>query len=166
LENNAFERFVAQQQEPLRRFLLNLCAGNRALADDLAQDAFIKAYINLPGFKGRSKMSTWLFRIAYNCFYDHIKNTKNQQADPVEKYAYKLFHEDPVCNETDKTLYLALEKLNNKEREVVLLFYMEEKSLKEIGVITGLSVNTVKSHLRRAKEHLKTYLEQLGYEKG
>jgi RNA polymerase sigma-70 factor (ECF subfamily) len=60
---------------------------------------------------------------------------------------------------------LALEKLNGKEREIVLLFYMEEKPLKDIAVITGVLVNTVKSHLRRAKEHLKIYLEQLGYEK-
>jgi RNA polymerase sigma-70 factor (ECF subfamily) len=166
LSNAAFEQFVKQQQEPLRRFLLNLCAGNRALADDLAQDAFIRAYTNLSGFKGRSKMSTWLFRIAYNCFYDHIKALHKQQTEPVENYTYKLYHEDSACAETDKTLYLALEKLNNKEREMVLLFYMEEKSLKAISVITGLPVNTVKSHLRRAKEHLKIYLKQLEYEKG
>lgn len=110
-------------------------------------------------------MSTWLFRIAYNCFYDHIKAVSKQQTDPIENYTYKLFHEDVVCNETDKTLYLALEKLNPKEREIILLFYMEEKSLKAISIITGLPVNTVKSHLRRAKGHLKIYLTSLEYEK-
>jgi RNA polymerase sigma-70 factor (ECF subfamily) len=164
--DSGFEQFVAQQQEPLRRFLLNLCAGNRALADDLAQDAFVKAYMNFHTFKGRSKLSTWLFRIAYNCFYDHLKAAKKQEADSIENYIYKLYNEDSACTEADKTLYLALEKLTGKEREIVLLFYMEEKSLKDIGVITGIPVNTVKSHLRRAKEHLKIYLEQLGYEKG
>jgi RNA polymerase sigma-70 factor (ECF subfamily) len=162
----AFERFVKQQQEPLRRFLLNLCAGNRALADDLAQDAFIKAYTNLAGFKGRSKMSTWLFRIARNCFYDYIEAANKQRTTAIENYTYTLFQEDSACSETDKTLYLALEKLNCKEREMVLLFYMEEKSLKDISVITGFPVNTVKSHLRRAKEHLKIHLKQLEYEKG
>jgi RNA polymerase sigma-70 factor (ECF subfamily) len=162
----AFERFVKQQQEPLRRFLLNLCAGNRALADDLAQEAFIKAYTNLSRFKGRSKMSTWLFRIACNCFYDHLKAATKQQTEPVENYVYKLYEEDPTCSEADKTLYLALERLHPKEREIVLLFYMEEKSLKTISVITDIPVNTVKSHLRRAKVHLKIYLNQLEYEKG
>jgi RNA polymerase sigma-70 factor (ECF subfamily) len=165
LGNIAFERFVEQQQEPLRRFLLNLCAGNRALADDLAQDAFIKAYINLPHFQGRSKMSTWLFRIAYNCFYDHLKAAQKQQTAPIENYTYKLYEEDSTCSEADKTLYLALEKLLPKEREIILLFYMEEKSLKDVSAITDIPVNTVKSHLRRAKEHLKIYLEQLDYEK-
>jgi RNA polymerase sigma-70 factor (ECF subfamily) len=164
--NSDFERLVAQQQEPLRRFLLNLCAGNRALADDLAQDAFIKAYINFHGFKGRSKLSTWLFRIAYNCFYDHLKAAKKHETDTLDNYAYKLHHDDYAGTETDKTLYSALEKLHAKEREIILLFYMEEKPLKDIGAITGIPVNTVKSHLRRAKEHLKIYLEQLGYEKG
>ena len=110
-------------------------------------------------------MSTWLFRIAYNCFYDHIKAVSKRQTDTIENYTYKLFHEDAVCNETDKTLYLALEKLNPKEREIILLFYMEEKSLKAISIITGLPVNTVKSHLRRAKGHLKIYLTSLEYEK-
>jgi RNA polymerase sigma-70 factor (ECF subfamily) len=162
----AFERFVEQQQEPLRRFLLNLCAGNRALADDLAQDAFLKAYVSLPSFKGRSKLSTWLFRIAYNCFYDHVEAGSRRRTESIENYAYRLREEDSACNETDKTLYLALEKLNAKEREMVLLFYMEEKPLKDISVITGLPVNTVKSHLRRAKAHLKTHLKQLEYEKG
>lgn len=64
------ERFIAevrQQQEPLRRFLLALCAGNGALADDIAQDALVRAYVASGSFLGLSKFSTWLFRIAYNC---------------------------------------------------------------------------------------------------
>jgi RNA polymerase sigma-70 factor (ECF subfamily) len=162
----AFEQFVKQQQEPLRRFLLNLCAGDRALADDLAQDAFIKAYTSLARFKGRSKMSTWLFRIAYNCFYDHVSAVNKRKTEPVENYTCKCCQEDSACTETDKTLYLALEKLDGKEREIVLLFYMEEKPLKAISLITGLPVNTVKSHLRRAKGRLKIYLKELEYEKG
>ena len=116
LNDIAFERFVKQQQEPLRRFLLNLCAGDCALADDLAQDAFIKAYTHLAGFKGRSKLSTWLFRIAYNCFYNHLNVANKQRTEPIENYAYKFYHEDSTCSETNKTLYLALEKLNGKER--------------------------------------------------
>ena len=65
------ERFIAevrQQQEPLRRFLLALCAGNGALADDIAQDALVRAYVASGSFLGLSKFSTWLFRIAYNCY--------------------------------------------------------------------------------------------------
>lgn len=62
-----FEQLVKENQEPLRRFLLNLCNGNGALSDDIAQEAFIKAYYNFELFKRDSKFSTWLFRIAYNC---------------------------------------------------------------------------------------------------
>jgi RNA polymerase sigma-70 factor (ECF subfamily) len=111
-------------------------------------------------------MSTWLFRIAYNCFYDHVNAGNKWKTEPVENYAYKFYQEESACSEADKTLYLALEKLDGKEREIVLLFYMEEKPLKAISVITGLPVNTVKSHLRRAKGRLKIYLEELEYEKG
>jgi len=67
----AFEKEVINNQEPLRRFLLNLCGGDGALSDDIAQEAFIKAYLNINSFNGLSKFSTWLFRIAYNCYCDN-----------------------------------------------------------------------------------------------
>ena len=64
------ERFISlvrTEQEPLRRFLLALCGGDAALADDIAQDALVRAYVASGSFLGLSKFSTWLFRIAYNC---------------------------------------------------------------------------------------------------
>ena len=71
MNRSEFEKEVVINQEPLRRFLCNLCGGDAALGDDIAQEAFIKAYINLSSFSGKSKFSTWLFRIAYNCFCDN-----------------------------------------------------------------------------------------------
>ena len=63
-----FIELVIEEQEPLRRFLLALCKGDAFTADDLAQEALLKAYISFNKFEGRSKFSTWLFRIAYNCW--------------------------------------------------------------------------------------------------
>ena len=63
-----FIEYVRTEQEPLRRFLLALCNGDAALADDLAQDALIRAYVASGSFLGLSKFSTWLLRIAYNCY--------------------------------------------------------------------------------------------------
>ncbi len=162
-----FERFVVQQNEPLRRFLLNLCEGNQAMADDIAQEAFIKCYLNLGVFEGRSKLSTWLFKIAYNCFYDQVSKEQKHRLEPIENYESCLKeteHENKA--EDSQVLYQALSKLKHQERVVSLLFYMEDKSLKEIAVITKIPVNTVKSHLRRAKQQLKKHLEEIGYEKG
>ena len=66
---DAFGRLVEAYQPRVRRFLLNLTAGDEMLTDDLAQETFIKAYVGIRGFKGLSSFSTWLYRIAYNQFY-------------------------------------------------------------------------------------------------
>ena len=68
-----FIELIAAEQESLRRFLRGLCAGDGFLADDIAQEALLKAYLSFERFQGRSRFSTWLFRIAYNCWYDHLK---------------------------------------------------------------------------------------------
>ena len=63
-----FIEMIALEQESLRRFLRGLCAGDGFRADDLAQEALLKAYLSFERFEGRSKFSTWLFRIAFNCW--------------------------------------------------------------------------------------------------
>ena len=62
----AFDQLVRKYQSPVRRFFLNQTLGDEQLSDDLAQDTFIKAYVNITKFKGLASFSTWLFRIAYN----------------------------------------------------------------------------------------------------
>ena len=66
----AFDQLVKEYQSPIRRFFLNLTCGDSELSDDLAQDTFIKAYTNIASFRNLSSFSTWLYRIAYNVFYD------------------------------------------------------------------------------------------------
>lgn len=80
---NDFGTFVRQQQEPLRRFLLSLCGGDLQLADDLAQESFIKAYVSFHTFGSRSRISTWLFRIAYNTFIDWTRKRKGETSLPA-----------------------------------------------------------------------------------
>ena len=74
--NRAFDQLVKKYQSPIRRFFLHQTCGAGPLSDDLAQDTFIKAYTSLSSFKNLSNFSTWLFRIAYNVFYDHIRTQK------------------------------------------------------------------------------------------
>jgi RNA polymerase sigma-70 factor (ECF subfamily) len=166
VDKGAFEQFIKLQHEPLRRFLLNLCAGNQAMADDIAQEAFIKCWLNIGAFEGRAKISTWLFKIAYNCFYDYVKQEQKHRLESIGNYEFCLKDvEKEDKTEVSQALYQALSKLKYQERVVSLLFYMEDKSLKEIAAISKTPVNTVKSHLRRAKLQLKKYLEETGYEK-
>jgi len=81
----AFDQLVKKYQSPIRRFFLNLTCGDEALSDDLAQDTFLKAYTHLSSFKNLSSFSTWLFRIAYNIFYDYIRSRKEKNSLDVRE---------------------------------------------------------------------------------
>ena len=70
----AFDMLVKKYQSSIRRFFLNLTLGDGELSDDLAQETFIKAYTNIASFKNLSSFSTWLYRIAYNIFYDYVRS--------------------------------------------------------------------------------------------
>lgn len=151
---------ISREQEPLRRFLCLLCEGDSFRADDLAQEALLKAYLSFERFEGRSKFSTWLFRIAYNCFYD--SKSRNRSYDvPIESACEKI--DDDTGSDkrfANEALYLSIEGLSDQEKAVTLLFYMEDKSIKDIESITGMPSGTIRSHLSRARGHLKTYLEK------
>ena len=157
-----FIELVAAEQESLRRFLRGLCGGDGFRADDIAQEALLKAYLSFERFQGRSRFSTWLFRIAYNCWYDQLQNYPDNESVDLQEVR-KVEDEGST---TDKKyeyqqLYAAIGSLNRQEQAVILLFYMEEKSIKEIEVITGMPSGTIRSHLSRARGHLKQYLERL-----
>ncbi len=149
---------MEQEQGPLRRFLRALC-GDGFRADDLAQEALLKAYLSYTKFEGRAQFSTWLFRIAYNCFYDSAKRQRRTPIEPLESAPPLPVEPDTARNVDHGQLYRAISELSETERVVTLLFYMEEKSLKEITAITGINPATVRSHLHRARQHLRKILK-------
>ena len=133
------------------------------LTDDIAQEALLKAYLYFNDFNGKSKFSTWLYCIAYNYFSDWYAATEKK-----ERYTTRL--NDPssmnitietVAQKDYKTLYNAIDSLSEDERICVLLFYMEGRSITEMSNIINMSSGTIKSHLSRARSHLKTKLETL-----
>lgn len=159
----AFDRLVRRYQSPVRRFFLNLTCGDTALSDDLAQDTFLKAYTHLESFGGLSGFSTWLYRIAYNVFYDYIRSRKD--TDPLDTAGVdaRLSAQQPdVGRRMD--LYQALARLREVERTCITLYYMEDQSIEKIAAVTGCPSGTVKSHLARAKEKMAKYLKENGYD--
>ena len=162
-----FIELITHEQESLRRFLRGLCSGDGFRADDLAQEALLKAYLSFERFEGRSKFSTWLFRIAFNCWYD-FQRTEGKESEwlsledrpPGESQADAADYEIDRSHEYQQ-LYHAIGNLSLQEQTVILLFYMEEKSVKEIETITGMPSGTVRSHLSRGRRHLKEYLDTL-----
>ena len=160
----AFDQLVKKYQSPVRRFFLNLTCGDSELSDDLAQDTFIKAYTNLSSFHNLSSFSTWLYRIAYNVFYDYIRSRKEMAGlDTTEIDAINSTEQENVGQKMD--VYQSLKTLKDVERTCITLFYMEDLSIDKIAGITGIPAGTVKSHLSRGKDKLATYLKRNGYDR-
>lgn len=159
----AFDQLVQKYQSPIRRFFLNQTCGDSELSDDLAQDTFIKAYTSIASFKNLSSFSTWLYRIAYNVFYDYIRSRKEtMDLDAGEVDATNSTTQVNVGEQMD--IYRSLKMLKEAERTCITLFYMEDLGIDKIAGITGYPTGTVKSHLARGKEKLATYLKQNGYD--
>ena len=150
-DRDAFGRLVEAYQPRVRRFFLNLTGGDTMLTDDLAQETFIKAYVNLRGFRGMAGFGTWLLRIAYNEFYNHMRK---RQELPEEAATAVAPADDSGSQEAALTVRQALALLNDSERTAVTLFYMEDLPIKKIARIMQLPEHTVKSHLHRGKQHL------------
>lgn len=161
--NRAFDQLVRKYQSAVRRFFLNQTCGDSELSDDLAQETFIRAYTNLASFRNLSSFSTWLYRIAYNQYYDYLRSRKEtDDLDTMQVDAQCSTRQPDTGLKTD--LHRALATLKDIERTCITLFYLEDQSIEKIAGITGCPTGTVKSHLSRAKEKMATYLKQNGYD--
>lgn len=123
----AFDTLVKKYQSPIRRFFLHQTLGDTELSDDLAQETFIKAYTNLASFKNLSSFSTWLYRIAYNIFYDYIRSKKETSGlETWEIDAVYQTEQRQVGEHMD--IYRGLSQLKEVERTCITLFFMEGSS--------------------------------------
>ena len=149
-----FIEIINIEQERLRRFLLALCCGNRDEADDIAQNALLKAYLSISKYEG----TTWLYRIAYNLFIDtNCCRRTLQSLETLEKHVDATFDADRDFRY--QPLYMALEKLPPKERTAILLFYLKGYSIKEIADIVDATEDAVKKQLSRGRVKLKNLLK-------
>jgi RNA polymerase sigma-70 factor (ECF subfamily) len=136
---------------------------NRSEAEEIAQDAFIKAFHGLKNFNRDSKFSTWLYRIAFNTAVSY-KRKHRQPLQSIEHTIIHLAHEGEGSLETkDKKKYidLALSKLGEADRTALTLFYLEEFSLEEIAEITQTPANTIKVRIHRARQRLAEELKSI-----
>ena len=162
----AFDELVRRYQSPVRRFFLHQTLGDSQLSDDLAQDTFIKAYMNITSFRGLSSFQTWLMRIAYNVFYDHTRKMKNERnADMPNDRAAANSSLFTLHSSLKIDLYTALAQLKPDERTCITLQLIDGYDIRQVAKITGLKEGTVKSHLSRGKEKLANYLRQNGYDR-
>jgi RNA polymerase sigma-70 factor, ECF subfamily len=134
---------------------------NRATAEDLTQEIFIKCYEKLDQFNQQASIKTWVYRIASNHCKDYLRSWHYRKIKLNEKvWDYipsksKQVEEEVISKNQENSLYRAIMALPIKYREVVFLHYYEELSLAEISKVTTININTIKTRLKRAKELLR-----------
>lgn len=141
-------------QNALRSFLLALCGGCRADADDIAQDTLVKAYLSADRYVDKGRFKSWVFKIAFNTFLNHKASLRH--FDSFEEASAVVGGAPADGGFEHQSLYLALSTLPPRERSAVSLYYMEGYSVKEIAKITGSSEAAVKKQLSRGREKLKS----------
>ena len=152
-----FITHVEREQEALRGFLLALCCGNKDDADDLAQDALVKAYLSSAGYQDMGKFRSWLFRIAYNTFLNHKAGLCTTES--IDEARTLVSNTSADSSFEHQSLYLALRTLPPKERSAITLFYLNGYSIREIAAITATSEDAVKKQLSRGRDKLKEKLK-------
>ncbi len=135
--------------------------------EDMVQETFLKAYQNIKSFDPDQKFSSWIYRIAHNTF---INALKKKLRNPLYFFDFDTFiphpvYDDPETTEHDhaeisKMLNKGLKRLQPTYREIIILYYVEELSYKEIADILHIPTGTVGIRLKRAKEQLKKVLPQ------
>lgn len=132
-------------------------------ADDVTQNVFIKAWKSLDRFRGDSKLSTWLFRIATNESITHINKAKRIAGVPFDDLSSQLAHhlQDDIYfegDEIERKLQAAIASLPQKQKKVFLLRYYEEMPYEEIHEITGTSVGALKASYHHAVKKIESFL--------
>ena len=161
---SAFEQLYARHRGPLYRFLLRHLR-DAALADEFFQDTWQRVIAARQGWKPEAAFGTWLYRIAHNRLADHWRALQHRPPAPDdadERTERMPDHDTPERQlsefEERRRLQLALDELPDEQREVILLRLEQDLSLEEIGEMTGVGRETVKSRLRYAMDKLRQRL--------
>ncbi len=172
----AFQTLVERFERPLFSLVVRM-VGDPATAEDLAQEAFLKAFRHLASYDPNRKFSSWLFKIAHNTTLDHLRR-HGLETVPLEKSEDEdggglsavladdsLRSPEAVAQRGDlaAALAAAIGALRLEYREIVLLRYQEGLAYQEIAEVADLPLGTVKTHLHRARKELMAALEAAGW---
>lgn len=156
----AFELLVRRHQGLVRAQLRRLLGHDAAMADDLAQETFMLAWRNLAQFRGDSRFSTWLYRIAYSCFLQFLRGQGRQtQPLPLDPDAGHSADADPRDPALHLDLTAALQQLPTDQRAALLYCVQLGLSHQEAAEVLDMPLGTVKTHVMRGKARLRELLQ-------
>lgn len=129
---------------------------NTPEAEEVAQDAFVKAFQNLAKFQGTAKFSTWLYRIVFNTAISYKRKYRPSFQSLENTSVEHSPDSEGTLERTDRSKYIfqAMARLSDEDRTALNLFYLEEFSLEEIADITGINKNTIKVRIHRARQRV------------
>lgn len=172
-DQNAFSEIVEMYKDKVYQLCYRML-GNRHEAEDMAQEAFLRAFVNISKFNQTRKFSTWLYRIATNLCIDRIRKKKPDYyldaevsgTDGLTMYSQVAADvarpEDEVESlELQDTIQKEILKLPEKYRTVIVLKYIKELQLQEISNILDIPLGTVKTRIHRGREALKKQLRHV-----
>jgi RNA polymerase sigma factor (sigma-70 family) len=163
-----FAELVQRYQDPVYGLTLRFVRSARD-AEDLAQEAFLRAYRGLDGFKGDARFSTWLYRIAWNLCADWLRRNRRpgRAALAIDDAAGVAdtrlgLEEGLLAAEERREVRRALDRLDEKYRSVLLLLYYQKLNYDQIAAVLDVPVKTVETRLYRARKLLKEILRRAG----
>jgi RNA polymerase sigma-70 factor (ECF subfamily) len=152
----AFEMLLDRYQNKVFRLCWSMLA-DEALAEDVTQEVFLRVWKALRNYRGLSSISTWLYAVTRNTCLTKLKHQESRATVLLREAQLRDGATLPHSGELDISSLLT--RLPEKYRQVVLLFYFEDKSYDEVATMLGLPVGTVKTHLHRAKKELCSAME-------
>jgi RNA polymerase sigma-70 factor (ECF subfamily) len=168
-QKDLFRLLVRRYERPVYGMGLSFFR-NAEDAGDFVQELFFKVYRSLSHFEGRSRFSTWLYKIAYNTALNGVNRRKEYRSLAEEEPAatplpVAIEHDTPerqlIRKAAREAVLDSLQDLPERYRICIDLFYFYDRSYHEIEAITGFPVNTIKSHVFRAKKLLKEQLKEI-----
>ena len=155
---------VNRYYAPLLGYLFRLCGGVQLLAEDLVQETFLRMIQKISLYDAERPFKPWLYTIATNIARNHYQRADTRYVDSAAENSEIIDRQQQpetsvIQMETEHGMMMALSQLPDHQREVVLLFYYEELSQKEIALILNIPVGTVKSRLSLGLKHLRTLMK-------
>lgn len=163
-DQELYTEIVDRYQDKLTRYATYLIR-QKDKAEDVVQEAFIKAFVNLQGFKTKKKFSSWIYRITHNEAINYIKKYNKETSLDQNEYLREIPNDDSPAKEfekkeTKKMLRKCLGKLPIIYREPLALFYLEEKSYNEISDILRIPMGTLSVRMNRGKKIMKNLCQK------
>jgi RNA polymerase sigma-70 factor (ECF subfamily) len=159
----AFSQLVSRHQDKVYA-LANRFMRDPTLAEDMAQEAFLKAFRLLKSFKGRSKFSTWLYKVTCNVCLTELSRRRKRgellQSEPSEPSTAKRPDETASEDDLAELIRAAVNELPPRYAGAVRLYYFEEKSYEEVAAALDIPVGTLKTWLHRARKQLRALVEK------